>query len=317
MSELDVRGKQPEPSPRRPREAPFPMRIWGYDRDSVEAHLGELEQELERLEAARNAAAAGPELVGVGERVEAILAAAREAAANATGQAAEQAAKLTRESDQAAEQLRKEADEYATTKRKEADAYEASSRTETQRKVEELRQRATAEAEAATAAAEEEAEEILREAHLERGRIEDSIAELRERRQQVIASIERLKGSLGSMVGEAEQGTAQFLAPAAAASEEAVEAETELADAESETDTEADLEPETESGVEAEAELADADTDLDDADTETDLDDADTETRLDEAGTSEVEDDEPFPTEEETLVFEDDTDEQAVRAEDL
>jgi hypothetical protein len=166
------------------------MRIWGYDRDSVEAHLGELEQELERLEAARNAAAAGPELVGVGERVEAILAAAREAAANATGQAAEQAAKLTRESEQAAEQLRKEADEYATTKRKEADAYEASSRTETQRKVEELRQRATAEAEAATAAAEEEAEEILREAHLERGRIEDSIAELRERRQQVIASIE-------------------------------------------------------------------------------------------------------------------------------
>ena len=152
------------------------------------------------------------ELDGIGEKVDAILDAARDAAEQARSSAAEQALAVKRESEEAAEQLRNEADEYATATRRSADEYEASTRSEAEQEAASVLERASSEAEAKVAAADEEADQMLRDARLELGRIEETVEDLRERRQLVIASIERLRGSLGTMVGEASQGTSEHAA---------------------------------------------------------------------------------------------------------
>ncbi len=187
-------------------------RLWGYDRNQVEALLAELEERLDESRRAAGAAVAGvAELTGVGERVEGILAAAREAAELAGSEASDRAAALQRESEEAAEQLRREADEYQRRTRTAADEYDAATRAEADRAAAETEAKARVEAEASVAAAEAEAEQILGDARAELGRVEASIAELRSRRQAVIAEIDRIRGNLGSMVGAAELGTSEFL----------------------------------------------------------------------------------------------------------
>ena len=195
------------------REPDFAVRLWGYDRQQVDALLAELHKraragELQPTEAE----AIESQLTGIGERVEAILAAATDAASHVSEEASAKAASLTRETEQAAEHQRREADSYAKTARTDADQYVARVRSDADRETAQLREQARTEADATIAAAEEEADTIVREAHLERGRIEEAIEALRERRELVIASIERMRGNLGSMVGEAEQGTDAFVA---------------------------------------------------------------------------------------------------------
>lgn len=195
------------------RDPGFSRRVWGYDSYQVDGFLEELR---ERLEAAEQGIPTGSplagELTGVGEKVDAILAAAREAAERTQAEVAEQITELKRESEESAEQLRREADEYATKTRSEADEYEAALRSEAQKGAAKVNEEASSEAEAKVSAAEQEAEQMLRDARIELGRIEESIEDLRERRQLVITSIERLRGSLGSMVGEASQGTVELAA---------------------------------------------------------------------------------------------------------
>lgn len=190
----------------------FSKRVWGYDAQEVDAFMAELDERLERARREGLSAAPVVELSGVGEKVEEILAAAREAAGQTLSSSTEVAAALKRESEEAAEQIRREADEYARSTRGSADEYDAATRSEADREAGSIREQADAAAEAKVAAAEEEAESMLRDARLELGRIEDSIEDLRERRQLVITSIERLRGSLGSMVGEASQGTTEYAA---------------------------------------------------------------------------------------------------------
>ena len=195
------------------REPDFAVRLWGYDRQQVDLLLAELSKrataaELQPTESEQ----VSSQLTGVGERVDSILASAAEAANHVREEAIANAAKLTQETEQATEHLRREADAYSKTARREADQYASRVRSETDREASKLREQSRTEAEAAVAAAEEEADQILRDAQLERGRIEEAIEALRERRELVIASIERMRGSLGSMVGEAEQGTDAFLA---------------------------------------------------------------------------------------------------------
>jgi chromosome segregation ATPase len=187
-------------------------RFWGYDRREVDALLAELQQQLDESERAAGAAVAGvSELSGVGERVDEILAAARQTAEVAGLEASERAAALKRESEEAAEQLRREADEHQRTTRTAADEYEVATRAGADQAAAEIEARARVDAEASVAAAEAEAEQILADARAELGRVEASIAELRNRRSAVIAEIDRIRGNLGSMVGAAEQGTAEFL----------------------------------------------------------------------------------------------------------
>lgn len=195
------------------REPDFAVRLWGYDRQQVDALLADLHRraragELQPTETE----AIESQLSGIGERVDAILAAANEAAAHVTEEATAKAAALTRETEQTAEHQRREADSYAAGTRTEADRYASQVRADADREAAQVREQARTEAEAAVAAAEEEADSILREAQLERVRIEEAIEELRERRELVIASIERMRGNLGSMVGEAAQGTDAFVA---------------------------------------------------------------------------------------------------------
>lgn len=173
------------------RDLDLAVKLWGYDREQVDALLAD----LDRLAREESGESAGAELAGVGERVEAILAAAAEAADHVREEASRKAAELTRESRESSEAVRTEAEEYAGRLRAEAD-----------REAEDRRRRSGSEAEEALAAAEQEADQIVRDAMMERRRIEDSISDLRERRELVIQSIERLRGSLGSMVGEAELG---------------------------------------------------------------------------------------------------------------
>jgi cell division septum initiation protein DivIVA len=195
------------------REPDLAVRLWGYDRQQVDDLLAEVQK---RAAAGQlpptESEAIESQLTGVGEKVEAILAAAAETADHVRTEAAEKAATLTQESEKTAAHLRREADAYAKSKKTDADQYVSRVRAEADRDAEKLRETTRAEAEAAVAAAEEEADQILREAQLERGRIEEAIEALRERRELVIASIERMRGSLGSMVGEAEQGTAAYVA---------------------------------------------------------------------------------------------------------
>jgi hypothetical protein len=215
------------------REPGFARRAWGYDRYQVDSFLEELIERLERLQAESRALPEGAELSGVGRRVEEILTGARGAAAEVATAADQRAEGLRRESEEAAEKLRREseeaaselkrgseeaaeqqrreADEYARNTRSAADEYASSTRAEAEAEVAKLRELAEADAETKRAAAEEEAERILRNARLELGRVEESIEKLRERRALVIQSIEQMRGNLSSMVGEASRGTGEFV----------------------------------------------------------------------------------------------------------
>jgi chromosome segregation ATPase len=208
-------------------------RLWGYDRAQVDTLLGELRDRIAESERAAGAAIAGVgELTGIGDRVEEILAAARQTAEVAGREASERATALTRESEEAAEQLRREADEYRNATRTAADEYDAATRAEADQAASETEGAARADAEASVAAAEEEAEQILADVRAERERVEASIAELRDRRSAVIAEIDRIRGNLGSMVGAAEQGTSEFLGLRDGDTEDLDEPETRQLDAE-------------------------------------------------------------------------------------
>lgn len=222
----------------------------GYDRLEVEALLHDIADLIEArgLGLPEGQKAVG-ELPGVAERVESIVRSATDAAehvaneagkraAEVTQEADEHAAAVTQEAEQAAEHMRREADGYATETRESADRYAAETRTAAEQEAERLREESARMAEATTAAAEEQATEILREAELERDRVKASILELRQQRQAVVQSIERMRGNLDSMVGDVEKGTEQFIAVGGAAG-----AATTALDAEPNAETETGPEP--------------------------------------------------------------------------
>ncbi len=216
---------------RRLREPGLRIAMRGYDRLEVDALLHDTADMIEaRGVGVETPAAAVGELPGVGERVESIIKAATDAAEHVNAQSAKRASEVTQEAEQAAEHARREADSYATETRESADRYAAETRTEAETAAASMREEAERLSEASTAAAEEQAAEILREAATERDRVKASIAELRQQRQSVIESIERMRGNLDSMVGGASQGTEQFIALG--------EGEEELAEARPITDEE-------------------------------------------------------------------------------
>ena len=294
------------------RDPEFSRRVWGYDSLQVDAFLAELRERLELDGAGLTAEPpAVSELAGIGEKVDAILDAARDAAEQARGSSAEQALAVKRESEEAAEQLRNEADEYATATRRAADEYEASTRSEAEQEAGALLERASSEAEAKVAAADEEADQMLRDARLELSRIEDTIEDLRERRQMVIASIERLRGSLATMVGEASQGTSEH----AALAEETLALDEEIVSAADDEQTAViDLAGEASSNGGGDRE------DYDVADDDAEFETGDWETA--EEDTEESEESEEDTEESETNGYRYanlriDTDEQPIRGEDL
>jgi len=221
----------------------------GYDRLEVEALLHDIADLIEArgLGVPEGQKAIG-ELPGVSERVESIVKAATDAAEHVGNEAGKRAAEVTQEAEQSAEHMRREADGYAAETRKSADRYAAETRTAAEQESTKLREESGRMAEATTAAAEEQAAEILREAELERDRVKASIVELRQQRQGVVESIERMRGNLDSMVGDVEKGTEQFIAVGgAAAATSALEAAAEV---EPEAEAAAEVETPEEPAVE-------------------------------------------------------------------
>lgn len=155
----------------------FPRSLWGYSRDSVDAYLARSGEAEPQSSPAGADDGLGRALEGVGEQVDAILAATRESAAKLLAEA-ELAARQTRQAaEHEAEEVRAEAKRYADQTREAAD---------------------------------HESEEVLRRARIDQNRLEQELDELRERRRAVLAQINAMRGSLGTVVGEYEEGTAEF-----------------------------------------------------------------------------------------------------------
>ena len=230
------------------RDPQLRVAMRGYDRLEVDAMLSEIAERIEAGELTPPAPSVAGELRGISERVESILTAATEAADHLRAESTKRAEQVTQEAEQAAEHARHEADSYATETRGAADSYAKQTRTAAEQEATELREETARLSDASSAAAEEQAAEIVREAELERDRVKASIAGLREQRQAVVDSIERLRGNLGSMVGDVEAGTEQFIAVAGEETdeeetllfedEEPLTGERELADGDEEEDGE-------------------------------------------------------------------------------
>ena len=227
------------------RNPQFRPALRGYDRLEVEALLHEVADLIESRGLAGAANQSAGELPGVAERVDAIVAAATEAAEHLTRESTNRADEVTREAEQAAEHARREAEGYAAQKREDADRYAAETRSAAEREAAQVREETQRMAQASAAAAEEQAAEMLREAELERDRVRASIVELREQRQAVVESIERMRGNLDSMVGSVQQGTEQFIALDPAGEDSIDEASDGEALIEPEEDFVETLEPDT------------------------------------------------------------------------
>lgn len=199
-----MESDHPEPL----RDTGLAVRFWGYDRRQVDQALTELRARVVEAERAAAAMTGVGELVGVGDKVDEILAAAAETGATAAREAAQRASAVTEES----QRLRGEADDYAAATRTGAEEYAEQVRREAEQVGAAAAASAAQERDAIVAAAQEEADEILRTARAELGRVEESIEELRGRRAAVVTAIERLSGSLGSMAVDAQQGTTEMLA---------------------------------------------------------------------------------------------------------
>lgn len=209
------------------RTATFKVARRGYDKREVDRFLEKLADWLEtgggddaRSEVVRT------ELERIGEQVAGILTSAHDAGealradAEARIEEEREAAKryesgLRAEADAYSERTHIEADEYATETRGEADSYAARIRNEANAEAATTREDAEAYAETTRREAEEEAAETVRAAEAQarqlvddamrrRGEIEKVIADLAERRQTVLADMQRLSSELVGTASEHE-----------------------------------------------------------------------------------------------------------------
>jgi DivIVA domain-containing protein len=197
-----------EHSLERIRNATFSHSVRGYDRGEVDQFLSELADWLERGgedDAAVEAVRA--ELERIGEQTGSILTEAHDAAESIRADAADDARKQLIDANVTVERLRSGADEYAAQVREEADSYSRKTRTEADEYVNRSRPEAEseakrihdeAEADAADAreTAEREAKRIVDEANRRRGDVEEVISDLEQRRDAVLAELDRLASGI-------------------------------------------------------------------------------------------------------------------------
>jgi DivIVA domain-containing protein len=190
------------------RSATFSHSVRGYDRGEVDQFLAELADWLQRGgedDAAFEAVRA--ELERIGEQTGGILTEAHDAAEAIRADAAEDARKqlidanVTAEkvrlaADEYAQKAREDADSYARKTRSEADAYVNKARPEAEADARRIHEEADAEAEELRAGAERDAKRIVEEANRRRADVEAVIADLEQRRDAVLAELERLASGI-------------------------------------------------------------------------------------------------------------------------
>jgi DivIVA domain-containing protein len=186
------------------RNPNFSHSVRGYDRGEVDRFLAEVADWLRTGggdDAAANEAISA-ELERVGELTAGIL-----TEAHATAQAIREDASLEVrqqlvDANVTAESLRSEAGEYSADTRDEADAYARKVRAEADAYVERARSETDAEIEEERGRAEKEAKRIVAEAAGRKADIEALISDLEQRREAVLAELERLASGIAGTATE-------------------------------------------------------------------------------------------------------------------
>ena len=203
------------------RNARFNLVKRGYDRGEVDRFLNQWADWMESLDDEPSAAEAlKEELERVGERTSGVMTAAGEAAAKLTEDAeakakeareeARVAANITRmEADRYAEETRGEADDYVQRTRGQADAYATERRSEADEIAEQARADAEMSAGERMHEAKAEAESLVEEGRRKRADLEKVIADLSERRDNLLDEIESIAGALTGTASQHRQPRAE------------------------------------------------------------------------------------------------------------
>lgn len=176
----------------RVRTATFATARRGYDKREVDRFLSRMADWLEsgagddsRSQVIRD------ELTRIGEQTGKIMTDAHEVAEGMRADAERDATNVRSEADAYAERVRIEADEYSKEQRGEADSYIGRVQREAATEASELREQA-----------ERQAEEVSAEAARRRRQLEVEIGELKQRREGVLADMQRLSSQLVGTASE-------------------------------------------------------------------------------------------------------------------
>jgi DivIVA domain-containing protein len=206
-----------EPSIERIRNATFPLSVRGYDRTQVDAFLAEIATWLETGGGGGAAAeeATRTALERVGEQTASILTEAHRAAEQIREDATASVRGQLVDANSTAEKVREEAAEYAADTRDEADAYARKVRGD----ADAYASRTTAEIESELAedreAAKKEAERIVADANKRKADIESVIGDLEQRRDAVLAELDRLASGITGTASQHRSSDEEALAKAA------------------------------------------------------------------------------------------------------
>ncbi len=235
-----------EPSIERIRNTTFSLTVRGYDRNEVDAYLAQLADWLETGGGGGAAAveAVRTELERIGEQTAGILTEAHQAAEGIRADASAGVRQQLVDANQTTEKIRADAAEYAADTRDEADAYARKVRGE----ADAYAARTTAEIESELAedreAAEKEAARIVADANKRKSDVESVIGDLEQRRDAVLAELERLATGLVGTATEHRGPDGKAAAGSGAADEDPEETE-ELESRGDETDVLAEETEET------------------------------------------------------------------------
>lgn len=193
-----------EHSIERIRNANFSHSVRGYDRAEVDRFLAELADWLETGggEHAASLEAVRGELERIGEQTAGILTEAHAAAEAIRADAAAQVRQQLVEANVTAESIRAEAGEWAGDARDEADAYARTVRTEADTYSDQTRSETDSELEDERARATKEAERIVADAARRKADIESVISDLEQRRDAVLAELDRLASGIAGTATE-------------------------------------------------------------------------------------------------------------------
>jgi DivIVA domain-containing protein len=186
------------------RNANFSHSVRGYDRSEVDRFLAEVADWIE-TGGGEDAAASETvrvELERIGERTGSILTEAHVAAEGLREDAAAEVRKQLVDANMTSESLRAEAGEYSADIRDEADTYSRKVRSDADAYAESTRTEVDAETAEDRAKAQKEAERIVADASRRRADVESVISDLEQRRDAVLAELERLASGIAGTATE-------------------------------------------------------------------------------------------------------------------